>query len=73
MAIYRLLQTSAFSPEAVNDIKAAYEQALQSLDLQRDDPETERLARKIIEFAQLGVREPAQICNLVLKDWQAGR
>jgi hypothetical protein len=63
MAIYRLLQNSAFGPDEINFMTTAYEDALRALGLtDRADPMTEILARKIIEIAQTGERDPARIC-----------
>jgi len=62
MAIYRLLQKSAFGPEEIERMTAAYEDALRVLGLtDRADPMTEILAKKIIEIAQTGERDPARI------------
>jgi hypothetical protein len=63
MAIYRLLEKSAFGPEEIERMTTAYEDALRALGLSdRADPMTEILARKIIEIAQTGERDPARIC-----------
>ena len=63
MAIYRLLQKSAFGPEEIERMTTAYEDALRVLGLtDRSDPLTEILAKKIIEIAQTGERDPARIC-----------
>jgi hypothetical protein len=62
MAIYRLLQKSAFGPEEIERMTTAYEDALRVLGLtDRADPLTEILAKKIIEIAQTGERDPAKI------------
>ena len=62
MAIYRLLQKSAFGPEEIERMTTAYEDALRVLGLtDRSDPMTEILAKKIIEIAQTGERDPARI------------
>ena len=69
MAIYRLLQNSAFGPEAIAHLAAAYEKALLALRLEdRPDPTTELIAKKIIEVAQTGARDPEQICKLALAE-----
>jgi hypothetical protein len=34
----------------------------------RNDPVTEIIAKKIIEIAQTGVKDPAQISQLAMKD-----
>ncbi|MBX9775352.1 MAG: hypothetical protein K2Y71_13210 [Xanthobacteraceae bacterium] len=55
MAIYRLLQKSAFDPVDIKVLTEAYELARVQLDLKdRDDPLTEHLAKLIIEVAQMG-------------------
>ena len=52
MAIYRLLQNSAFAPEDIAPLAAAYEDCLRALKLSdRSDPMAEILAKKIIEIA----------------------
>ena len=60
MAIYRLLQNSPMGPEEISRLEAAYEQTLRAIGLKdRNDPITEMIAKKIIEIAQTGVRDPA--------------
>jgi hypothetical protein len=50
VAIYRLLQKSAFGPEDIKRLAKAYESALRALELSdRYDPITEIIARRIIE------------------------
>lgn len=69
MAIYRLLQGSAFEPEAVTRIASAYEDALRALKLaDRTDPLTQIVAKKVFEIAQTGERDPARITSLALKE-----
>jgi len=59
MAIYRLLQNSAFVPEDIGRLVAAYENCLRILNLSdRSDPITELIAKKVIEVAQTGMRDP---------------
>ena len=68
MAIYRLLQHSAFTPEAIAPIVAAYEDCLRILKLtNRTDPLTEIIAKAIFEIAQTGVRDPIRLRELALK------
>jgi hypothetical protein len=67
VAIYRLLQQSAFGPEAIDVMVTAYEDCLRILDLtDRSDPLTEIIAKKIIEIAQTGERDPERIQKLAL-------
>jgi hypothetical protein len=67
MAIYRLLQNSAFGPKEIAFLSEAYEQSLRALGLKdRDDPTTELVAKKIIEIGQTGLRDPKLICERAL-------
>jgi hypothetical protein len=69
MAIYRLLQNSAFAPEDIDRLGAAYEDCLRILNLiDRSDPLAELLAEKIIEIGQTGLRDPIQIGRLARKE-----
>jgi hypothetical protein len=68
MAIDRLLQQSAFAADDIRSITFAYEEALNVLRLaRRIDPLTEMVAKKIIEAAQTGERDPSQIRRLALR------
>ena len=59
MPIVRLLKGRAFDPESVQVIVAAYEEARQALGLvDPSDPLTETVARKILEVAEAGERDP---------------
>ncbi len=69
MPIIQLLQYEAFSPEDIGLITGAFESAVIVLRLtDRDDPETvERVARKIIECARTGERDPILLRNNAIK------
>jgi hypothetical protein len=69
VAIYRLLQESAFGPEDVGRMVAAYEHALKILQLRhRTDGITELVASKIIEIASRGgMNDAEQISELAIK------
>jgi hypothetical protein len=68
VAIHPLFQRQAFGPEEIDRLAAAYETALETLHLpNRPDPVTEVVARRIIEIAQTGVRDPAKICDAAIK------
>ena len=68
MAIYRLLQGKALDPEDIKRVSAAYESALKVLQLlNREDPVTETVAKRIFEVWQTGVHDPAKICAIALK------
>jgi hypothetical protein len=67
MPIYRLLKDTAFEPEAVEAMGRAYEDLLGDLDLaDRSDPFTEIVAKRVIEIASTGVRNPIEIRQQVL-------
>jgi hypothetical protein len=69
MAIYRLMQEAAFSPEDISRMTAAYEAALRLLRLtDRTDPVTEIVAKKIIEVTRNGEHDPPRICARALKE-----
>ena len=67
MPIHRLLQNRPLGPEEINRLATAYEQALQGIGLvDREDPLAEMVAKKVIEFAQTGVRDPKDIAALAV-------
>jgi hypothetical protein len=62
VAIYRILKNSSFGPEEIARMTTAYEDTLRVLGLaDRADPITEIIAKKIIEVAQTGERDPLRI------------
>ena len=69
MAIYRLLKGSPLDPELIRSLEAAYEKTLRDIGLvDRDDPLTEMVGKKLIEIAQTGVQDPAQLSALAIKE-----
>jgi hypothetical protein len=69
MAIYRLLQNSPLGPEEIAILTDAYERTLTHLRLvNRSDPITEMIAKKIIELGQRGVRQAENISALAIKE-----
>ena len=62
MAVYRLLKNRPFGPDEIKILTAAYDEALRMLRLaNRSDPTTEIVAKKIIELAQRGERDPVRL------------
>lgn len=62
MAIHHLLDSFAFGPEEIQYVVKAYDDALSALGLaSRDDPATRLLAKKIVEIAKTGERDPITI------------
>jgi len=56
-------------PEEIKRLVTAYEQTLKAIHLvNRNDPITEIVAKKIIEIAQTGVKDPGQISQQAIKD-----
>ena len=69
MAICRLLEGSPLEPEMIRSLEAAYEKTLRIIGLvDRDDPITEMIARKLIEIAQTGVHDPAELSAIAIKE-----
>ena len=69
MAIYKLLQNTAFEPEDIERLVSAYEQTLRALRLKdRSDPITQLVAEKIIAVGRLGIEDPAEISKLALNE-----
>jgi len=72
-AIYRPLQNSPLGPEEIAVLTDAYELTLLKLNLvDRNDPLTEMIAKKIIELGQRGVREAKQLSALAIKELGVG-
>ena len=69
MAIYRIFRERVFEPEAVICMARAYEGALVALRLtDRQDPFTEIVAKKIIEIAETGERDPDRLRERALEE-----
>ena len=67
MPINRLLKDSKLGPEEIARLNAAYTYALRALSLvDRNDPLTEMLARKIIEIGA-SETDPARISQIALR------
>lgn len=69
MAIYRIFRERVFEPEAVICMAKAYEGALVALRLSnRQDTFTEIVAKKIVEIAELGERDPSRLRDRALEE-----
>jgi hypothetical protein len=61
-------ERAAFGPDDISAITAAFEQALRELRLiDRGDPAVALVARRMIEFAKRGERDPTRLRESVLK------
>jgi hypothetical protein len=62
MPINALLQNQAFGPNEIRVLVSAFEDTLRELRLvDRNDPITEMVAKKIIELAQEGELDPVRL------------
>ena len=62
MPIRQLLDRNAFNPEEVTILRDVFEDTLRALKLvDRSDPVTSLIAKKIIELARRGERDPARL------------
>jgi hypothetical protein len=67
MPINRLLDASKLTPEEMERLNRAFTFALRSLSLvDRNDPVTELVAKKIIEISAT-VADPAELANAAIK------
>jgi hypothetical protein len=67
MPLTPFLKEATFDPEAIKAMSAAFEGVCESLQLvNRSDALTEIVARKVIEVAGTGERDPERIRDLVL-------
>jgi hypothetical protein len=72
MAIHPLLQYAALGPDDISRLVLAYHETLRALGLkQRSDAITQLVARRIIEIAQRGVRDPLQLASIAITELSA--
>ena len=69
MPLNSLLKGSSFTAEEVARLSVAYETTLRALHLvDRNDPITGIIAKKIIEIGRSGLDDPAQISARAIKE-----
>ena len=68
MAIYRLLENSYFDPERVEKVAKAFEDIVRSLHLDRVEPVTELIAKKVFQIAQTGESDPDRLRQKTLSE-----
>jgi hypothetical protein len=74
MTLYKLRQQSVFGPEDISRMARAHARARRVLRLhRRDDPLTEIVAKKIIEAARSGERDPVRMEMLALRSIRHAR
>jgi hypothetical protein len=69
MPIYEIMRRQGvFAPEEVAMLGKVFEDVLQTLGLvDRKDPMTEMVAKKLVELATSGIRDPARLKALVVQ------
>jgi hypothetical protein len=69
MPINRFLRDNDFEADEVEILNLAFEDFLQALGLfDRNDLVTKVVATRIIALGQTGLRDPAEICSVALKE-----
>jgi hypothetical protein len=72
MPIQHAVNNTAFDPEAVKALTAVYDDVWAALGLVgRTDPLTQRVAKKIMDYATRGERDPIQLRQIVLGELRA--
>ena len=78
MPIIALLKIEGFDPEAVEELRVAFENCLKEFDLvDRSDPITVLVAQEIVRLARLGIGDKDEICKMAIaklrriSDWSA--
>jgi hypothetical protein len=73
MPIRPLLQEGSFSPEDITLLVTAFEDALTALGLvNRNDPAALLVAKRIIQLAQQGERNPTRLQDITLQSFRSG-
>jgi hypothetical protein len=68
VAIYKMVRESAFAPDDIARLGEAYECVLKTLRLvDRDDPVTEIVAKKIIALYEAGDHDPPHVCAQTIR------
>jgi hypothetical protein len=69
MAVYSLFRNKPFEPEAISVLSGAYADICRALGLDdHDRPETDVVAKKVIEYAQRGVSDRVRLRERVLQE-----
>ena len=67
MPINRFLEKGKLQPEQVERLNKAFDLALHSLGVDRNDPMVDILAKKIIEIATTGIRDPREMADTAIR------
>ena len=68
MTVYSLYKNRAFEPEAITVMTDAYAEVCRTLGLgERENADTSKVAKTVIEYAQRGVRDSRRVICLFRK------
>ena len=67
MPINRFLERGKLQPEQVERLNKAFDLALRSLGVDRNDPTVDIVAKKILEIATTGIRDPREIADTAIR------
>ena len=71
MAIYRLLHRGVFEPDDVRLLATVYEKVLCTVGVvDRKDSRAELIAKKVVQLAQAGERDPECLKDLAIEELQ---
>jgi hypothetical protein len=74
MAIYRLLRRGVFEPDDVRLLATVYEKVLGTVGVvDKKDPRAELIAKKVVQLAQAGERDPECLKELAIEELQQSR
>ena len=74
MSIVPFLRNQGFDPEIVDNMSVAFDRVCGMMGLTtKRDPATELVARKVIEYAQRGIRDTAILIEAVKEDFELGQ
>ena len=74
MSIVPFLRDRGFDPEIVDNMSVAFDRVCEMMGLTtKRDPATELVARKVIEYAQRGIRDTAILIEAVKEDFGLGQ
>jgi hypothetical protein len=71
MPINRFLAKDKLRPEQVERLNKAFELALRSLCIDRNDPRVDIVVKKILEIATTGIRDPREIADTAIRQLAA--
>ena len=71
MPINRFLAKDKLQPEQIERLNKAFDLALRSLGVDRNDPTVDIVAEKILEIATTGIRDPREIADTAIRQLAA--